>query len=143
MPRYQKRSTKSTRLRLPRFEPTFLPANLLPRRVSYRPRPRFLLVLGLLPSIAIFPTAKRFWRATVKDRVRGRVRVRGRFGRRCRPPYQFGTNTAAPRIRPLRKRSKASLAFDIQNVSVSVRTGTVGARLRKVWASARVRFATE
>src|SRR5580704_5932277 len=27
MPRYQKRSTKSTRLRLPRFEPTFLPAN--------------------------------------------------------------------------------------------------------------------
>src|SRR5229473_485115 len=27
MPRYQNRSTKSTRLRLPRFEPTFLPAN--------------------------------------------------------------------------------------------------------------------
>src|SRR5580692_1942295 len=86
MPRYQKRSTKSTRLRLPRFEPTFLPPNLLPLRVSYRPRPRprFLLVLGLLPSIAIFPTAKRFWRATVKDRVRGRVRVRGRLWERLR-----------------------------------------------------------
>ena len=146
MPRYQKRSTKSTRLRLPRFEPTFLPANKsasTPRllsssnssssSISFRAR-------IARSSIAIFPTAKRFWRATVKD---DRGRVRGRFGRRCRPPHQFGTNTAAPRIRPFRKRSKASLAFDIQNVSVSVRTGTVGARLRKVWASARVRFATE
>ena len=32
--------------------------------------------------------------------------------------YQFGANTAAPRIRPVRKRSNASLAFDIQNDSV-------------------------
>ena len=42
-----------------------------------------------------------------------------------------------------RKRPKASLAFDIQNDSVSVRTGTFGARLKKDRASARVRFATE
>ena len=57
--------------------------------------------------------------------------------------HQFGTNTAAPRSRPFRKRSRASFAFDIQNVSVSVRTGTVGARLKKDRASARVKFATE
>src|SRR6516165_7774053 len=58
-------------------------------------------------------------------------------------PYQFGTSTAAPRIRPARKREIASFAFDIQKDSVSVRTGTFGARLRNDRASARVKFATE